>query len=95
MATRVPPRKKAKRPERRSNAEGIIELLREMGPRTELADAIEKVYEERHRNPSSSSPGRLRARTSSLRTSAADRPLADAEIAEGIHRATRMPVRSR
>jgi len=64
MATRVPPRKKAKKPERRSNAEGLIELLHEIGPRHDLADAIESVYEERHHKPSARPRGRSKRRQS-------------------------------
>jgi hypothetical protein len=64
MATRVPPRKKAKKPERRSNAEGLIELLREMGPQPELADAIQKVYDERHHGASKRPRGRSTRRPS-------------------------------
>jgi hypothetical protein len=58
MATRVPPRKRAKKPERRSNAEGLIELLREMAPQPDLAAAIPKVSEERHRGASTRPRGR-------------------------------------
>jgi len=64
MATRVPPGKKAKKPERRSNAEGLVEFLLKTGPRLELADAIEKVYKERHRGFSERPRGRSKRRRS-------------------------------
>jgi len=64
MATRVSPGKKAKNPERRSNAEGLIEFLRETTPRPELADAIEKAYKERHRGFSERPRGRSKRRQS-------------------------------
>ena len=64
MATRVPQGKKAKQPEHRSNAEGPMELLLEIGPRHSLADAIESVYEERHQKRTSRPRGRPRRRRS-------------------------------
>ena len=64
MAKRVPPGKKAKKPERRSNAEGLIEFLRETTPRPELADAIERAYKERHRGFSEGPRGRTKRRRS-------------------------------
>jgi hypothetical protein len=64
MATRVPQGKKAKKPERRSNAEGILEYLRDMGPQPDLAEAIQKVYDERHRGVSKRPRGRSKRRRS-------------------------------
>jgi len=64
MAKRVPQKKKAESTARRSNAEGLIELLREMGPQPDLADAIQKVYDERHRGVSKRPRGRSKRQRS-------------------------------
>ena len=68
MAKRAPHAKKSAKPRRRSNAEGLIELLREIGPQPEMADAIEEVYRETHPEYSSCKRGQY-TRRRSTRTS--------------------------
>jgi hypothetical protein len=59
MATRLPARKTAKKPTRPSTSEGLNEIHHDIGPRHDLADAIESVYEERHRKPAADMQGFL------------------------------------
>jgi hypothetical protein len=64
MAKLSPPRKVAGSRRRRSEPEGLVEFLLRTGPRHDLADAIEKAYEERHRGLHEGNGGRTKRRRS-------------------------------
>ena len=67
MATRKPHARKSKPNEGPSDAEALLALMREIGPRHDLADAIDSVYKERHA-PRSTGPREKSKRRRSTRT---------------------------